>query len=109
MDQYGRIGRLAYCSHLWVELAAEVLKVRVLVPFQHTKTMLNTIQTLLWTSDCKLDHRSCLIRIQLELILLVRKQSADFHGEEASSLGLDQRSPPMNKINVVLLLEVLVN
>ena len=50
-----------------------------------------------------------MIGVQLILVLLTRGQSAYFHGEEACSLSLDQRSPPVLKVNIIFRLEVIVD
>jgi hypothetical protein len=54
-------------------------------------------------------RRTDLIRRQLVLVLLIRNQSTDFHGEETITSGIDQRKFPVLERNLVLLFKVFVD
>lgn len=83
--------------------------------------MLNRLNTLLWSSNRKLDHRSSLIqesasresgrrekiiylvRVELEHVLLIGNKSALLHREVTISLGLDERELPELEVHIVVL------
>ena len=49
-----------YGGHLRINSQAEVFEVRILSPLKHTDTMVDGLNSLLWTGNSKLDHGSSL-------------------------------------------------
>jgi hypothetical protein len=96
-------------GHVGVYLQAEMAKVRISMPLEHTNSMLNSSKSLLGTGDCKLDHGRSLLRAQLVLVTLVGIDDAKFHGEVAFTSGLDERKIPKLKADVVFLDEVVID
>jgi len=45
-----------YSGHAGIDLDTVVVKIRISVPLQHTDTMVNGLNALLWASDSEFNH-----------------------------------------------------
>jgi hypothetical protein len=98
-----------YYSHGGLNLKTEIVKITIIVPLQHTNTMLDRRNTILWSSDGELNHSSSLIRAQLEVVSLIGAQCGKLHGHVRISAHVNQWKIPELQGNVVGFVEVIID